>query len=198
MVSNFVHLRSQPSCRLRQLYVWDNFTSDFSVFDLLELIVRKHAFTLTVIQSQTNSNWCYDSGTAVKLTIETRLLTIFRQNRQVDGFVKFLFLSIHLGLLNRFMWLVSVLFIRYPSILHFPVRSTFVMSIGPRGLLRLYRLIPGLPSQRGHPSVPCRPPGQPICKATRPEKKQEALKALKHLRCTKGCWCSFFAEPVIS
>ena len=36
------------------------------------------------------------------------------------------------------------------------------------------------------------------CKATRPEKKQEALKALKHLRCTKGCWCSFFAEPVIS
>ena len=87
--------------------VWDNFTSDFSVFDLFELIVRKHAFTLTVIRSQTNSNWCYDSGTAVKLTIETRLLTIFRQNRQVDGFVKFLFLSIHLGLLNRFMWLVQ-------------------------------------------------------------------------------------------
>ena len=46
-----------------------------------------------------------------------------------------------------------------------------VTSIGPRGLLRLYRLLPGLPSQRGHPSVP----GQPICKATRPEKKQEAL-----------------------
>ena len=109
---------------LSLLVVWDNFTSDF-VFDLLELIVRKHAFTLTVIQSQTNSNWCYDSGTAVKLTIETRLLTIFRQNWQVDGFVKFLFLSIHLGLLNRFMWLVSVLFIRYPSILHFLVRSTF-------------------------------------------------------------------------
>ena len=110
---------------VRDNYVWDNFTSDFSVFDLLELIVRKHAFTLTVIQSQTNSNWCYDSGTAVKLTIETRLLTIFRQNRQVDGFVKFLFLSIHLGLLNRFMWLVSVLFIKCPSILHFLVRSTF-------------------------------------------------------------------------
>ena len=72
-----------------------------------------------------------------------------------------------------------------------------VTSIGPRGLLRRYRLLPGLPSQRGHPSVPRRPPGQPICKATRPEKKQEALKALKHLRCTKGCWCSFFAEPVI-
>ena len=123
MVSNFVHLRSQPSCRTRQLRLRQ--LSDFSVFDLLELIVRKHAFTLTVIQSQTNSNWCYDSGTAVKLTIETRLLTIFRQNRQVDGFVKFLFLSIHLGLLNRFMWLVSVLFIKCPSILHFLVRSTF-------------------------------------------------------------------------
>ena len=76
--------------------------------------------------------------------------------------------------------------------------SLGVTSIGPRGLLRRYRLLPGLPSQRGHPSVPRRPPGQPTCKATRPEKKQEALKALKHLRCTKGCWCSFFAEPVIS
>ena len=131
MVSNFVHLRSQPSCRLH------HFTSDFSVFDLLELIFRKHAFTLTVIRSQTNSNWCYDSGTAVKLTIETRLLTIFRQNRQVDGFVKFLFLSIHLGLLNRFLWLVSVLFIRYPSILHFLVRSSFDQGNQPnnrRGL----------------------------------------------------------------
>ena len=65
-----------------------------------------------------------------------------------------------------------------------------VASISPRGPLRRYRLLPGLPSQRGHPPVPRRPPGQPICKATRPEMKLEALKALKHVRRTKGCWCS--------
>ena len=51
---------------------WDNFAPDFfGPRSSRTHISHVHGFTLTVKRSQTNKKWCYNSSTAVKLTIET-------------------------------------------------------------------------------------------------------------------------------